>query len=196
MRRLLLLVLVALGCVLVTQSPAAACDQPAGPLGQDLESARVVFAGTITDVSGTAGQPGGMVTYSVAVDRVWKGRIAETVKVTAPATVQACGLRAAKQGESWLVVGRAVGAASVATTSYEGTRLLSEPATRVVITQLGEGRAPGVQAPTETPEPELSTLTDDAPAGFWPLALPGAVLVLGGLVVLAATRALGRPKEA
>jgi hypothetical protein len=196
MRRLLLLVLVALGCAFVTASPAQACDRPAGPLDQDLEGAPVVFSGTITAVSGNVGQQAGMVSYTVAVDRTWKGgtQVEETMTVNAPATRQACGLRAATKGESWLVLGRPVGTGSVATTSYEGTRLLTDRAARQVTALLGIGTAAG--AAPETTEPVLTTLTDDEPAGFWPLALPGAVLALGGLIVVAAARALGRAKGA
>lgn len=194
MRRLLLLALLALGAVLATAVPASACEQPAGPLPADLAAAGTVFTGTITQVQASSGAQAGQTAYSVNVTRVYKGTVAPVTTVFAPSTVAACGLPSAAAGQTWLFVSTTTGADLVAR-SFEGSTRVTDAVTRQLTAELGSGTPPAA-APPPAAEQEvtLTRVADDGPTGFWPLALPGAALVLGGIVVLVAARSLGRQR--
>jgi hypothetical protein len=188
MRRVLVLVLLVLGCVLVTEAPASACDRDVLPLAKALPRASYVFSGTVQRESG-AGDPA---TYVVAVDRVYEGRLPERVTVETPATRAACGLRGLSEGSDFLFVARDGSDDVVRALSYEGTRPLTASVTRAVVDDLGRGERP-VTAPDPADEPVEMTMVDqDEPASFSRLALPGAVLVVLGLVTLVLARVLGR----
>jgi hypothetical protein len=192
-KRLLLLVLLPLGFVFATPASASACDQPAGPLGEDLRGARVVFTGEITKVSAKSGQNA----FTVEVTRTYKGRVPATSTVYSPATVASCGLPRAKVGQEWLFVSSTKGV-DVVTRSYEGSARLTDALTTRVQGVLGEG-TPASGSTDEEPtaaDVELTRVNADDAVDFWPLALPGVVLAVGGLVLVAAARALGRPKAA
>jgi len=199
MRRLLLLTMLALSCAWVALfgavgSPAsAACDPAPGPLAGDLKQAGVVFSARVSSVEkGAAGAP---TTYTVAAQRVYRGRIESEVTVLTPATAADCGLRGVQVGEAWLFVGTS-SPAGVLVESDEGSRPATARVTRQVTQQLGAGRVPiPVESSAEPVAPELTRVADDGPTEFWPLAMPGAAAAIAGLVVLAAARALGRPKE-
>lgn len=193
MKRLLLLVLLPLGFVFATPTPASACDRPAGPLGEDLRGARVVFTGDITVVKAKAGQTA----YTVEVTRTYKGRVPAKTTVFSPATVAACGLPRAKVGQEWLFVSSTKGL-DVVTRSHEGSARLTAELTTRVQGILGEG-TPASGSTEEEPtaaDVALTRVNDGDAADFWPLALPGVVLAACGLVVVAAARVLGRPKAA
>jgi hypothetical protein len=199
MRRLLLLTLLALSCAGIalglTGSPAsAACDPRPGPLAGDLKQADVVFTGTVSSVQkGAAGAP---TTYVVAVERTYHGRVESEVTVLTPATAKECGLQDVKAGQRWLFAGTS-SPTGVLVESDEGSRPLTAAVTRQVRQVLGVGRAPiPVDPSTEPLDPELTRVADDDATTFWPLAAPGALVSVAGLVVLAAARALGRPKDA
>jgi hypothetical protein len=198
MRRLLLLALLALSCagvaLLGTGGPAsAACDAKPGPLAGDLRQAGVVFTGTVSSVQkGAAGAP---TSYTVAVQRSFHGRVESEVTVLTPATAKECGLRDVTVGQRWLFAGTSA-PTGVLVESDEGSRPLTAAVTRTVREVLGAGRAPiPVDPSAGTLEVERTRVTDDDATTFWPLAAPGAVIVVAGLVVLAAARALGRRKS-
>jgi hypothetical protein len=199
MRRLLLLTMLALSCAWVsllgfTGAPAsAACDPTPGPLAGDLRQAGVVFTGKLSSVhKGAAGAP---TTYTVAAQRVYRGRIESEVTVLTPATAADCGLKGVNVGESWLFVGTS-SPAGVLVESDEGSRPTTASVTRQVRQQLGVGRNPiPVESSDDPLEVNLTRVADDGPTRFWPLAMPGAAVAIAGLVVLAAARAIGRPKE-
>lgn len=196
MRRLLLLTMLALSCAWVAPlagSPAwAACDPAPGPLAGDLQQSDVAFTGTV--ISKQKGAAGGPTTLVVAVDRVYRGRIESEVTVLTPATAAECGLRDVKIGADWLLVGTS-SPSGVLVESDEGSRVVTAKVTRQVRQVLGVGKKPiQVESSVEPAAPELSRVADDGPTRFWPLAMPGAAVAIAGLVVLAAARALGRPK--
>lgn len=193
MRRLLLLTLLALSCAWVSQSPASAACDPAGPLAGDLEQAGAVFSGKVTAAQkGAAGAP---TTYTVTVQRVYRGQIESEVTVLSPAAAANCGLVGVRIGQDWMFLGTS-SPAGILVESDEGSRPATAAVTRLVRQQLGVGRTPIPVEPSAEPvAPELTRVADDGAIEFWPLAMPGALLALAGLVVLAAARALGRPKE-
>lgn len=197
MRRLLLLTMLALSCAWVAPlagSPAwAACDPAPGPLAGDLKQADVAFTGSVlSKQKGAAGAP---VTLVVAVDLVYRGRIESEVNVLTPATAAECGLRDVKVGADWLFVGTS-SPSGVLVESDEGSRVVTAQVTRQVRQVLGVGKKPiQVESSAQPPAPELTRVADDGPTRFWPLAMPGAAVAITGLVVLAAARALGRPKD-
>ena len=189
MRRVMVLVLVVLGCVLVTEAPASACDRDVLPLSKALPRASYVFSGTVQRASAAADPA----TYVVVVDRVYKGRLPERVTVETPRTRADCGVRGLTKGDDFLFVARDASGDVVSARSYEGTRPLTRPVTRAVVEELGRGSAPIVDRPDPADEPVEMTIVDTAqPAAFTTLALPGAVLVVLGLVTLVLARVLGR----
>lgn len=197
MRRLLALVLVALGCVTLTAPPAHACPRPARPLPAQLEAAGSVFTGTVTAVTGTPGTGTAPVAYTVSVDRVFKGEVQARTRVVSPATVARCGLQGIERRRAYLFVTTDTGNASLDATSDQGTRRLGAQLRRQVVDTLGIGRPPmAVDEPTEPPEgATLTRVRDSDPVGFLPVALPGVLLVAGGLLVLLLTRLVGRGRS-
>jgi len=199
MRRLLLLTMLALSCAWVAPlagSPAwAACDPAPGPLAGDLRQADVAFTGTV--LSKQRGAAGGPTTVTVTVDRVYRGRIESEVSVLTPATAAECGLRDVQVGADWLLVGTS-SPSGVLVESDEGSRVASAKVIRQVRQVLGVGKNPiPVEPSAAPPVPQYTRVpgADDDPTEFWPLAMPGAAVAIAGLVVLAAARALGRPKD-
>lgn len=197
MRRLLALVLVTLGCVALTAPPAYACPRPVRPLPAQLEAAGSVFSGTVTAVTGTPGTGTEPVTYTVAVDRVFKGEVQAQTRVVSPATVARCGLQGVERRRTYLFVTSGTGAESLDATSELGTRRLSAQVRKQVIDTLGVGRLPLI---TEEPEEEaeeatLTRVSNAEPAGFLPVALPGVLLVAGSLLVLLLARFVGRGRS-
>lgn len=189
MRRLLLLALLALGCVLVTQAPAHACDRPTRPLPEQLEAAGSVFNGTVTEVT-----PGPRVSYAVTVSRVFKGQVDAETTVVSPRGVTACGLQGIEPRREYLFVSGQTGAATLPAFSNEGTRRLTPQLRNQVLDRLGVGTAP-IPAEAQAPADETATLTqvgDDEPEAFLPIALPGLLLVVGGVLALALARLVGR----
>lgn len=197
MRRLLLITMLALSCVWfapLAGSPAwAACDPAPGPLAGDLKQSDVAFTGTVkSKQKGAAGAP---TTLVVAVDRVYRGRIESEVTVLTPATAAECGLQGVKVDAKWLLVGTS-SPTGVLVESDEGARVATPAVVRQVRQVLGVGKQPiRVESSIEPAPPTLTRVTDDGPTRFWPLAMPGAAVVIIGLVVLAAARAIGRPRE-
>jgi hypothetical protein len=199
MRRLLLLTLLALSCFWVAPSgfagaPASAACKAPGSLAGDLKQADVVFTGTVRTVEKDAA--GAPTTYIVVVSRVYHGRVESEVTVLTPAAAADCGLQGVKPGSEWLFAGTSA-PQGVIVESDEGSREATAAVTRKVRQVLGAGKDP-VQVDSSVPpvSPTLTRVADEGPTGFWPLAMPGAVVVVAGLVVLAVTRAMSRPKVA
>ena len=130
----------------------------------------------------------------MTVDRVYRGRIESEVSVLTPATAAECGLRDVQVGADWLLVGTS-SPSGVLVESDEGSRVASAKVIRQVRQVLGVGKNPiPVEPSAAPPTPQYTKVADDDATEFWPLAMPGAAAVIAGLVVLAAARALGRPK--
>lgn len=197
MRRLLLLTLLALaiGLTGLAAAPATAlaCEESAQPLADELRDAPLVFRGEVTAVHEVTER---QVAYDVKVSRVYRGDAVEKkTTVYAPATTGRCGLAGVSKDERWMFLASETDG-MVSTHSYDGTREVSERVLRKVERDLGRGEKPA-SAPEEEP-PATATLervADDAAEEFWPMSLPGFVLVGVGLVVLAAARGLGRRAE-
>lgn len=199
MRRLLLLVIrLALlapvfGLTGLITAPASAlvCEESPKPLADELRTAVFVFQARVAAVDRQDGQ----VAYDVVVSRVYRGDAVERQAfVYAPATPGRCGLEGVRAGERWLFLASETDG-MIVTHSFDGTREVSTRVLRQVERALGPGEKP---APPPEEEPATATferVADENPDDFWPMALPGVVLVGVGLVVLAAARALGRRGE-
>lgn len=196
MRRLLLMAVLApvLSLPGLVSGPAdAACAEP-GPLARDLRQLpAMVFTGKVTGIETT----GRTTAYAVTVTRVYRGtKVVRHETVYAPRRAAACGLQGVQAGETWLFLSNSE-PARIETDRLDGTRALTRDVRKTVEEVLGAGTRP-LPDKTTTP-PATATLTkvakDDA-EHFWPLSAPGFLLLLGGLVVLAAARSLGRRQEA
>ena len=189
MRRVMVLVLVALGCVLFSQAPAQACDRPVPPLAKALQRASFVFSGDVTKVTSAGDQT----TYAVAVDRVYQGRVNEEAMVITPRSRADCGLSGIGRGDTVMFVTRDGSGDQFETQSFEGTRPLTASVRKAVVADLGRGGQPVAPAPAvEDPPLEMVVLDDGTPMSFAALALPGGVLIALGLVTLLVAQVLGR----
>ena len=189
MRRVMVLVLVALGCVLLTDAPAQACDRDVLPLPTALKRAGFVFSGTVEKVSDVSRST----EYVVQVDRVYEGKVQEKATVVSPATKADCGLTGIRRGDDVMFVAQRGNGEVIRTRSYEGTRPLTPAVLAAVRTELGTGSKPASSTPDPADEPVEMTVVDDSePMSLAKLALPGAVLLVGGLVTLVLARLLGR----
>ncbi|NYG54310.1 hypothetical protein [Nocardioides perillae] len=175
-------------------APAAAAPRgcpTAGGLAQQLADADVVLAGTVTDVvrARTDRPRQAEATYTLEVDRVWRGSTREVVEVTAPAASRTCGL-ALTQGRRYVLLATAQGA-DLSTDARLGTAPASEALLTRVTGELGEGRAVGVE-PSEPADPVATTVDDSPPPDFGRTAAPGAALALVGLLGLLVVRRRAR----
>jgi hypothetical protein len=189
MRRVMVLVLVALGCVLFTGTPAQACERPVPSVARALQKATFVFSGTVRKVTSAGDQT----TYAVVVDRVYDGRVDESVMVTAPRTKADCALSGFGRGDRVMFVTRDGSGDRFTTSSVEGSRALTPRVRAAVVDELGRGSKPVPPEPAvEEPPLEMIVLDDGHTASFAALALPGGILVALGLVVLLTAQIIGR----
>lgn len=195
---------VVLGMVLVAPAAGASntdstpdtaeqsCD--AGTVADAAKEATAVFLGTVREVVRAEISP--QVTayvQTVTVDRVYKpgrGWVIDSaeVELVTQRTRGECSLGALTEGERYVVFadlsGETLLSAGDSGTAPAGPALVSE-----VEAVLGSGRPP---VPAETPTATLTPVASDAPTPFVRAALPGAALVLVGLVGLLVTRRIGR----
>jgi hypothetical protein len=192
MRRLMVLLLVALSCVLVnvaTATPALACDRDQLPLAKALGRSEFVFSGNVAEVGGDKRTA----TYVVEVDRVWQGRVPLEVTVESPASRKRCGLTGVKAGDELLVVAADGNGDTVTARSFEGTRRLTAKAVDAATEEFGSAGKPVDTTPDPADEPlEMTVVDDSEPAAFGALALPGLLVAGLGLLTLAIAGLLSR----
>ena len=198
LRRLLVLVVVALTTVIVSDASAhAACRCKDLTLPQQVNNAGAVFSGTLTMASGptTSGDRQTM-SYDVKVDRVYKGDITSPrVTVKSDASEAACGLTGMTADTRYLFFVRVseADAADLFANSCGGTGPAKSARTQKIVALLGPGSTP------IPPTPEEATFTPVAgaePATLTRLAAPGAAMVVVGLLGLMVFGALGRSRGA
>jgi hypothetical protein len=196
MRRLLLLALLALGgaCLFVAPgligSSASAAPCAAGPLSADLRAGTLVVTGRITSIDSQDRRQ----VYSVDVKRVYQGRAPKTITVQGPTADRPCALHA-EVGQTWLLVSQGT-AATPAVRADWGARRLNTEVGEVVADTLGSGKAPSAAVAPVPSSANLTRVDGSEPYGYWQMAMPGAVLAAGGLLILLLARALGGPKPA
>ena len=196
LRRLLVLVVVALTTVIVSDASAhAACRCKDLSLPQQVNNAGAVFSGTLTMASGptTSGDRQTM-SYDVKVDRVYKGDITSPrVTVKSDASEAACGLSGMTADTRYLFFVRVsdVDAADLFANSCGGTGPAKSARTQKVVALLGPGSTPNPPTPEEA---TFTPVADAEPYTLTRLAAPGAAMVLVGLLGLMVFGALGRSR--
>lgn len=163
-------------------------------LADATKSASAVFTGTVRGVA--SDEVSAQETdyfQSVVVDRVYKpgrGAIIDTeqVEVVTQRTNDRCSLGALEEGERYVVFADLSGEVLLAA-GDSGTALADADLVAEVETLLGSGRPP---VPPETPTATLTPVASGTPTPFVRAAVPGAGLVLVGLLGLLVTRRLNR----
>lgn len=179
------LLLAGLGIVL-TGTPALACDgNPLRP-AQAVDQADVVFAGAATKrVVGST-----TIVYTLSVDTVFKGDLtrAATVELRTPRTSGACGLTRIPADEPWVFFATKH-QGELRADSLSGTATASN-ALVATVRDLTDTAAP---SPSPTPDPLAYQSTGaPSPQPLSRLLAPGAAAVLLGLMGWLAARRLGR----
>ncbi len=193
MRRLLLLPLLTAFLTLpgLTAGPASAlpCPGPAGGFGEQLEQASYVFAGKVTRIEKGDEEEA----YSITVTRVYAGSgVPKHETVYAGTQPPGCfTLDGIKPGQKWLFLAEGE-LDRLQTTPDSASREFTADVLDKVKKKLGNGDKPAPDAVEEPPAAEFTNVAEDGPEDFWPLSLPGFVLVGAGLIVLAAARGLSR----
>jgi len=185
-RLLATLLLVCCGVVATgAAASAAACPEKTPPVNQQTKRADAVFTGTIVERS----EPGNDVTYTVAVDEIFKGNVGEQATVSTPARLKDCGLPALGTGDEYVIFATADGE-QFTTTSDSGTTLATDAHVDKVQTLLGPPTSP---VPPEPVEATFTMVADEA-TSIERLVAPGLALVIVGLLGLALVAAIGRRK--
>jgi hypothetical protein len=195
LRRLLAALLLA-GCgVVLTSVPAHACECAAATTQSHTKSAKAVFTGTVTSVTGAGkadGQRGATYTQLVEVDRVYKGGIDTlTVEVTSDSGSSGtgqCGLGGLDPGRRYVFFVQGDGEAWTAE-GCGGTAPAADKLVTQVERLLGDGRPP---MPPEPEEAVFTQVSGGEPTSLTRAAAPGAALVIIGLLGLVVVRRLGR----
>lgn len=106
-RGLVAALLVALGVVAFAPTPAYACSCVGGTAADFVVGAEVVLTGTMEkrDEPAVWNSSADPATYTVTVDRVYKGAATSTQEVLTPVSGASCGLENIKLGERYVVFG-------------------------------------------------------------------------------------------
>jgi len=141
---------------LILASPlvsANACRGPFPPFEENLANASIVFVGRVAAVTpipqGSSEKSAELVEITFEVERVWKGKIGRTVKITSD--THSCGFaRGGQRGlrEKWLIL--ATGEARASTSMLSGNVLLEfedhrstgNKIPKSLKRKLGKGKAP------------------------------------------------------
>ncbi len=176
------------------------CDTSGLTLSDEAKRARAVFTGTVEESglvppAATGGTAAADVRFqhSIAVDRVYKPGGAslitsERVDVLTDGVQGECGLGRLTAGARYVVFATVSGD-DLVSTGDGGTALAEAGLISEVEQLLGAGRLP-VAPPT--PTAELTPVDSVVPTTFSRTALPGAVLVLVGLLGLVVVRRFAR----
>jgi hypothetical protein len=168
-------------------APGAVAAAPRCPAGNDsiqtqTMNADDVFTGTVADTS----VKGGTVTYTVKVDRVFKGDVDTTdVTVTTAKAARACGLPDLATDSKYVFF---TAGAELTTRKAAGTAPATDARVARVARLLGDGRAPTPPAPTTA----TFTRVAGEPTSLQRVAAPGLALVIVGLLGLGLAAGLGR----
>ena len=172
--------------------PQQACET--GSLEDVAKSAAAVFTGTVAAVGREeiSAQETDYL-HTMTVDRVYKpgrGSVIDTeeVELLTQQSATGCSLGGLTQGERYVVFADLSGEVLLATDG-SGTAVADDTLVGEVEQLLGSGRPP---VPPEPPTAQLTPVQTEEPVTFVRASLPGAVLVLVGLVGLLVTRRLGR----
>lgn len=192
MRRLIVLLLATIGLVALGTAPAQAqCDVEPAPRAQQLKSTPYVFSGVVTDANPVSSEPG-TVRYTVSVNRVYRGDVERTATVSAPSTVAECGLRKVSPGTTLMFFAERADQDLLRTQSTMGTSRLTQRARTSVEDAMGRGTVP--KQADEGDEDASGTVVDDSePLSISTAILPGAGLMLLGLLLVLVARIFGRP---
>ena len=196
LRSLLVVLLVGLTTVVVTEAPAHACRCKNLTLPQEVNRADALFSGTVTMASGptTVGKRQ-IMSYDVKVDQVYKGDISSlSVTVKSDSSASSCGLTGMTADDRYLFFVRSAGPnANLLANSCSGTGPATSARTQRIVALLGEGTTP--VPPTPAPA-TFEPVADAAPPELTRLLVPGAAMVLVGLLGLMIFGALGRSRRA
>ena len=185
-RRLLrLLSALALACagLVLTGVPAQACTcDPGDSVTQQARRADVVFTGVLREQQRTKRHD----VYTVDVERIYQGRVADTPVEVASTTRNSCGLGKLRVDRGYVFFATQAAGAPLESALCTGTGRATPAYVQDVERALGAGNAipqpPGPEP--EAPEPEFTRVADADPMPFTRLAAPGGAMVLVGLLGL------------
>ncbi|CUR55649.1 conserved exported hypothetical protein [metagenome] len=189
MRRMLVILLLALSGVLLGELPAHACSCVTQTTQDQVKRASDVFLGTIT----TRSKADDKVTYEVDVERVYKGDVTTPATVTSAGSSASCGLDSLAADKRYLFLGTAQGE-SVEVNLCGGTAPATARKVDRISTILGAGSAPATPPDAEPVQATITRVDDSQPASFSRLAAPGGALLLVGLLGLFLLRRVARSR--
>ena len=193
--------LVLMAAIVVPTTAAQACSCAMGQPQQLMKWADAVFIGEVVDrtgartvKSGQAYGPGSF-TYTIEVDRVFKGAVGEVQKVVAGTSGAACGVVFPKEGPILVYghTGKGVSTGQVAPDEYWTGLCSGSSTTSTAPAAYGEGTPPPTSAgylstATQT-DPDVDTTSSAVPVGAVVAGAAAVALALiAGLVFLVRRR--------
>jgi len=169
--------------VMFGASPAHACSCAPATVPEYAERADVVFVGTITETDG--GSKARLVSYEVAVDRVFKGDVSRETEVVTASQGTACGLPDLPEGKPLFFFATGSTSDSLSVNSCDGTGSALVTA-QAVTAALGEPREPSTVSDRRG-SPDITDDSDEDGADMAPWMVGGGLLVAaaaGGGVLL------------